>query len=57
MYEAFTQAKQMISQEVFLTYPDWTTPFYVHTDASDKQLGAAITQVPQGRTESQHCKM
>ena len=38
------QAKNMISQEVFLTYPDWTSPFYVHTDASDKQLGAAISQ-------------
>ena len=44
MDEAFIQAKQMISQEVFLTYPDWTSPFYVHTDASDKQLGAAISQ-------------
>ena len=44
MDESFIQAKQMISQEVFLTYPDWTSPFYVHTDASDKQLGAAISQ-------------
>ena len=44
MDEAFIQAKQMISQEVFLTYPDWTTPFYVHTNASDKQLGTAISQ-------------
>ena len=44
MDEAFTQAKQMISQEIFLTYPDWTTPFYIHTDAPDKQLGAAISQ-------------
>ena len=44
MDEAFTQAKQMVSQEVFLTYLDWTSPFYVHTDALDKQLGAAISQ-------------
>ena len=44
MDEAFTQAKNMISQEVFLTYPDWTSPFYVHTNALDKQLGAAISQ-------------
>ena len=44
MDEAFTQAKNMISQEVFLTYPDWTLPFCVHTDASDKQLGTAISQ-------------
>ena len=44
MDEAFIQAKQMISHEVFLTYPDWTSPFYVHTDASNKQLGVAISQ-------------
>ena len=44
MDEAFTQAKNMISQEVFLTYPDWTSLFCVHTDALDKQLGAAISQ-------------
>ena len=44
MDEAFTQAKNMISQEVFLTYPDWTSPFYVHTNALDKQLGDAISQ-------------
>ena len=44
MDEAFIQTKQMISQEVFLTYPDWSMPFYVHADASDKQLGAVISQ-------------
>ena len=41
---AFIQANQMISQEVFLTYPDWTSPFCEHTNASDKQLGTAISQ-------------
>ena len=44
MDEAFTQAKNMVAQEVFLTYPDWNLPFCVHTDASDKQLGAVISQ-------------
>jgi hypothetical protein len=44
MDEAFIQIKQMISEEVFLTYPDWDKPFEVHTDASDKQLGAVISQ-------------
>ena len=44
MDEAFTKAKNMISQEVFLTYPDWTLLFCVHTNALDKQLGAAISQ-------------
>jgi transposase InsO family protein len=44
MDEAFAQVKQMISEEVFLTYPDWSMPFDIHTDASDKQLGAVISQ-------------
>ena len=44
MDEAFIQVKQMISEEVFLNYPYWSRPFDVHTDASDKQLGAVISQ-------------
>ena len=44
MDEAFIQAKNMVAQEVFLTYPDWKLPFNVYTDASDKQLGAVISQ-------------
>ena len=44
MDEAFIQAKQMISEEILLNYPDWSKPFVVHTDASDKQLGAVISQ-------------
>ena len=44
MDEAFIQVKRMMSEEVFLTYPDWSIPFDVHTDASDKQLGAVISQ-------------
>ena len=37
----------MVSQETLLTYPDWNYPFDIHTDASDVQLGAVISQ--QGR--------
>ena len=44
MNEAFIQIKQIISEEVFLTYPDWSKPFIVHADASNKQLGAVISQ-------------
>ena len=44
MDEAFTQLKQMVSEEVFLTYPDWNKPFDLHTDASDKKLGAVVSQ-------------
>ena len=42
--EAFIQVKQMISEEVFLIYPNWNMPFKVYTDVSDKQLGAVISQ-------------
>ena len=45
----------MVSEETILNYPDWTVvPFLdVHTEASDKQLGAVISQnnKPQGPIE------
>ena len=34
----------MISSETLLNYPDLKIPFTVHTDASDKQVGAVISQ-------------
>ena len=34
----------MLSKQVLLTYPDFKKPFDVHTDASDIQLGAVISQ-------------
>ena len=34
----------MVSAEAVLNYPDWTIPFTVNTDASDKQLGAVSSQ-------------
>ena len=42
--QAFNNLKEMVSAETLLTYPDWTIPFTIHTDASDKQLGAVISQ-------------
>jgi hypothetical protein len=41
---AFLELKQMVSRETLLNYPDWSKPFDIHTDASDKQLGAVISQ-------------
>ena len=38
------ELKRMVSTETLLSYPDWKLPFTVHTDASDKQLGAVISQ-------------
>ena len=34
----------MVSDDTLLGYPDWKIISTVHTDASDKQLGAVIIQ-------------
>jgi hypothetical protein len=41
---AFKKVKDMVSQETLLTYPDWSQHFDIHTDSSDFQLGAVISQ-------------
>jgi RNase H-like domain found in reverse transcriptase/Integrase zinc binding domain/Reverse transcriptase (RNA-dependent DNA polymerase) len=41
---AFNKAKQIVSQEVMLAFPDFNLPFEIHTDASKLQLGAVISQ-------------
>jgi hypothetical protein len=41
---AFENIKKIISREVILTFPDFSTPFHIYKDASDTQLGAVITQ-------------
>ena len=42
--KAFNDIKTVISQETLLTYPDFDNIFDVHTDASEKQLGAVLSQ-------------
>ena len=34
----------MLSKEALLAFPDFNTPFVIHTDASKTQLGAVISQ-------------
>ena len=41
---SFKELKRMVSAETLLSYPDWKMTFTVHTDASDKQLGAVVSQ-------------
>ena len=42
--QAFNNMKKTIARETILAYPDFSKPFDVHTDASDRQLGAVISQ-------------
>ena len=42
--KAFNLIKKLASQEVLLAYPDFNELFEIHTDASDYQLGAVISQ-------------
>ena len=42
--KAFDEIKQIVSDKTLLAYPDFNKPFVIHTDASDRQLGAVISQ-------------
>jgi hypothetical protein len=43
--KAFDNIKNIIiCREVMLTFPDFSRPFHIYIDASDKQLSAVITQ-------------
>jgi hypothetical protein len=42
--EAFDKIKQVITDDMMLTFPDFNMPCEIHTDASDFQLGAVIMQ-------------
>jgi len=41
---AFKEMKKIVSQEVMLSFPDYTKRFQLYTDASDLQLGAVLMQ-------------
>jgi hypothetical protein len=42
--KAFEKAKDMLSKKARLSYPDFSKPFDLYTDASDLQLGATLVQ-------------
>lgn len=42
--QAFDEIKQTMSKETLLSFPDFSKPFHIYTDASNYQLGAVITQ-------------
>jgi len=41
---AFNKIKQIVGQEMLLSYPDFNKPFDIYTDASHTQLGSVISQ-------------
>ena len=42
--KALEEMKRVMSLETLLTFPDFTKPFHIYTDASKYQLGAVIVQ-------------
>ena len=41
---AFEQTKKLLMRDIMLAYPNFSKKFVIHTDASDRQLGAVISQ-------------
>ena len=41
---AFDEAKEILAQEVILSYPDFSKPFEIHSDTSEFHLGAVFKQ-------------
>ena len=41
---AFMEAKEMLMKETLLAFPDFTKPFHVYMDASNRQLRATVVQ-------------
>ena len=42
--KALENIKKVMAKETILTYPNFNEVFEIHTDASDRQLGAVISQ-------------
>ena len=42
--EAFNTIKTLLTSELILTYPDYTKPFYIFTDASSVAQAGALMQ-------------
>jgi putative transposase len=42
--QAFEEMKKIVSRNIMLSFPDYSKPFEIHVDASDKQLGAVLKQ-------------
>ena len=43
--EAFELIKEQLTTAPILRGPNWTLPFHIHTDASDKAVGTTLGQL------------
>ncbi|TPX34776.1 hypothetical protein SeLEV6574_g08257, partial [Synchytrium endobioticum] len=43
--KAFEKIKELVKADVFLTFPDFTKPFYISFDASELGIGATLQQM------------
>jgi hypothetical protein len=41
---SFNELKQLLKKQTVVAYPDFTIPFEIYTDASNKQIGSVIQQ-------------
>jgi hypothetical protein len=41
---SFDELKRLLAKQMVLAYPDFTIPFEIYTDASNKQIGSVIQQ-------------
>jgi len=42
--QVFQRMKEIIAQDIMLTYPQFNKPFHMYTDASKSQIGGIIMQ-------------
>ena len=47
--QTFDNLKSKLITSPILGYPDFTLPFVLHTDASDRAIGAVLSQIQHGQ--------
>src|SRR5690606_1957018 len=54
--KCFNSLKNILVQAPILSFPDFSMPFFVATDASNYGIGAVLYQLPGGETEPKNIK-
>jgi hypothetical protein len=55
--QAFEKIKNVVCREVLLSYPDFSQPFHIHTNARHLQLGAVAHQSKPSSYSIYSCKL